>query len=94
MKKTLLTIAILFGLGMTSFAGGGLFQRDINAEYGKSGFVYYDVKGDIFLRQETPAPLLPGHGEFEDQAAPLGSGIALFMSLGAAYLVGKKHREE
>ena len=38
---------------------------------------------------------LPGtHGETGDQDTPLGSGIALLAGLGAAYLVGKKRREE
>ena len=34
------------------------------------------------------------HGETTNQDAPVGSGIAVLLGLGAAYLVGKKRREE
>ena len=39
-------------------------------------------------------PGLPAHGENTNQPAPVGSGIAVLLGLGAAYLVGKKRREE
>ena len=39
-------------------------------------------------------PMLPEHGRPDNQYAPLGSGIAVLLGLSAAYLVGKKHREE
>ena len=38
--------------------------------------------------------MLPTHGETGNQDAPVGSGIAVLLGLGAAYLVGKKRREE
>ena len=86
MKKLALTLAIVLGLGMTTFAdGGGLFQRGNTQEqenYFKSG-----ERGGGF-------PGVPGHGESDDQDAPLGTGIAVLAGLGAAYLVGKKRREE
>lgn len=82
MKKLALTIAIVLGLSMTTFAdGGGLFQRGSepdNGYYGNRGF----------------GPVMPGHGETGDQNAPLGTGIAVLTALGAAYLVGKKRNEE
>ena len=88
MKKLALTFAIVLGLSMTTFAnpnGGGLFQRGttdetINREGGS-----------------LASPGLPGHGEDDDQdgnQTPLGSGIAVLMGLGAAYLVGKKRNEK
>lgn len=81
MKKLAMTIAIVLGLSMASFAqGGGLFQRgaiDENTSHRDGGI-----------------PTLPGHGETGDQDAPLGSGIVLLAGLGAAYLVGKKHNED
>ena len=40
------------------------------------------------------APRIPNHGETTHQNAPVGSGIAVLTALGAAYLVGKKRREE
>ena len=84
MKKLALTIAIVLGLGMTSFAdpnGGGLFHRG-------------DEVGGIREGSEI-APLLPYHNASGNQdATPVGSGIVLLSALGAAYLVGKKRREE
>ena len=43
------------------------------------------------------APMFPSHHNLNaDQNAdgPIGSGIAVLVGLGAAYLVGKKRREE
>lgn len=89
MKKTVLTIAIVLGLGLTSFAdpnGGGMFQR------GTSDKEYY---GSGWRDGETPLlPALPQHGSNENANAPLGTGVALLTAFGAAYLVGKKRREE
>lgn len=86
MKKTLLTIAIIFGLGLTTFAEGenhhgGMFYR--GAEPRESA-----TPGD------NPVPMLPAHNQSTSQNAPIGSGIVVLLGMGAAYLVGKKHREE
>ena len=85
MKKLALTIAIVLGLGMTSFAdpnGGGLFNRGEAIEVNRD---------EIF-------PMLPDHGWNTNQDAneetPVGSGIVLLSVLGGAYLIGKKRREE
>ena len=85
MKKLALTIAIVLGLGMTTFAenGGGLFQRG-EAPAG----LYGDREGGITM------PGLPGHGEDNNMPAPLGSGVVALLGLGAAYLVSKKRKEE
>ena len=87
MKKLIMTIAIVIGLSMTTFAdpnGGGLFQRGATNDNG--------------LREgETPTmPSLPGHGstDNEDGNSPLGSGAVVLLGLGAAYLVGKKRNEK
>ena len=87
MKKLTLTLAIVLGLGMTTFAdGGGLFQRGNTSEQEKAYFKNGERGGGF--------PGLPGHGETDDVDAPLGTGIVLLAGLGAAYLVGKKRREE
>lgn len=81
MKKIIITTAIVLGLGMTSFAqGGGLFQRggEPTEEQGNRG----------------GGPGLPGHGSEGHQDAPLGSGIAVLLGLGGAYLVAKKRNED
>ena len=97
MKKLTLTIAIVLGLTMTTFADGlGLFQRNINADNGKSGYVLYDREVYILFDRDV-TPVLPLHDLINNQDAdetPLGSGIVLLAGLGAAYLVGKKRREE
>ena len=96
MKKLTLTIAIILGMTMTTFAeGGGLFNRGNNARNGASGYSYFSTDGISDIQRDNfDAPLLPIHGETENQDAPLGSGIVALMSLGAAYMVAKKHREE
>ena len=96
MKKLTLTIAIILGMTMTTFAdGGGLFNRGNNARNGASGYSYFSTDGISDIQRDNfDAPLLPIHGETENQDAPLGSGIVALMSLGAAYMVAKKRREE
>ena len=84
MKKLAMTIAIVLGLSMASFAQGGLFQRGEVDEY-----TYFNRP------TETVTPLLPGHFQYGNQdATPLGSGVVMLLGLGAAYLVGKKRNEE
>ncbi|MBQ3709495.1 MAG: hypothetical protein II887_02190 [Bacteroidales bacterium] len=87
MKKILMIIAIVFGLSVGAFAQGGLFQ------YGPvSDEEYY---GAGYRNGIDPLISLPNaHGESNDSEAPLGSGIAVLISLGAAYLVGKKRSEK
>ena len=86
MKKLALTIAIVLGLSMTTFAdpkGGGVFNRGESVE----------TEGN----REIFSPMLPtAHGLNDNQNgdSPVGSGIVLLTALGAAYLVGKKRREE
>ena len=87
MKKLALTIAIVLGLGLTSFAdgkqGGGLFHRGATPEQTGS-------------RESSSGPLLPlNHGSSSSADAdqvPGGSGIALLAALGGAYLLGKKRK--
>ena len=83
MKKKILTLSIILGLSVASFAQGGLFQRGNTPENNNEmnrGFI---------------APGLPGeHGLETNQDAPLGTGIALLTAFGAAYLVGKKRNED
>ena len=87
MKKLALTIAIVLGLTLTTFANsndGGLFQRGASES----------ASTEYFGNREGGNPLIPGHNESGNQNAPLGSGVAVLLGLGAAYMVAKKHREE
>jgi len=88
MKKLALTIAILFALTLCATAqnGGGLFQRGTMPDE-----AYYEND----YGRTTGGLILPGeHGQNTDADAPLGSGIAVLMGLGAAYAFAKKHEEE
>ncbi|MBR4829094.1 MAG: hypothetical protein IKZ92_04755 [Muribaculaceae bacterium] len=86
MKKLALTIAIVLTMGLSSFAqDGGLLNRGVS--FDKHG------RGDEGGVIGTP-PVLPGHDAEGDQQAPLGSGVAVLLGLGAAYLIGKKREED
>ena len=77
MKKLVLTIAIVLGMGLASNAQG-LFGRGEVDEYGMR---------DISL------PSLPNHGVNTNQDAPLGGGALLLIGLGAAYAMSKKNKK-
>ena len=87
-----MTIAIVLGLSMASFAQGGLFHRGANAD---STPAEVSLTGDGTKGSGVNTPMLPIHEQGEgDQPAPLGSGIALLAALGAGYVVAKRRREE
>ena len=93
MKKLTLTTAIVLGMAMTGFAQSSMFHRENS---GDNGNAVYQESG-MFSKATGDTPLMPGlpiHGETGNQDAPLGGGIALLTAFGAAYLVGKKRREE
>ena len=90
MKKQIITLTIILGLSMTTFAQGSMFHRENSRDNGNA---VYESKGNLF-RTDPLTPGLPIHGQTSNQDAPLGSGIALLTALGAAYLMGKKRREE
>ena len=89
MKKQLITIAIVLGLSMTSFAQGGLFHRGANAD-GTPTEV--SLTGDGTKGNRSGEPLLPMHNQTDSQNAPLGSGIVLLTALGAGYVVAKRRK--
>ena len=94
MKKLALIAAIVLGLSMTTFAdGGGLFNRADNAKNGASGYTYFSGNGPA-NDPSVITPALPAHNQEGNQDAPLGSGIAVLMGLGAAYMVAKKRKED
>ena len=89
MKKLVLTIAIVLGMTIGASAqyfgdngqpnGGGLFGRGETRDGDNSGSV--------------STPLLPAHGQSENQDAPLGSGALMLVGFGAAYALAKKNRK-
>ena len=90
MKKLVMTIAIVLSMGATTFA------QDVEV-YEERGLFGMGKESSIFgAKAGEDALLLPDHGETDDQDAdaPLGTGIALLTTLGAAYLVAKKRKED
>jgi len=99
----------LFGFGTSFFSNGelGLFSPDYY-DYEEEYEAYnnypqnyvdnglFGMGGGNTLFTRSNSLLLPGsHGATEDtNALPLGSGIAVLMGLGAAYLVGKRRKED
>ena len=86
MKKLTLTIAIILGMAAGAVAqpsGGGLFQRGASTE-------------EMEYANRDAMPALPTHGlqNNQDATSPIGSGIAVLLGLGGAYLLGKKRRQE
>lgn len=89
MKKLIMTIAIVLGMGMASFA-----QEEVTfEERGLFGKGVDGAKGGLFGLVPPQDPYSEDNQDAEDPA-PLGSGIAVLMGLGAAYLVGKRRKEE
>ena len=90
MKKLIMAIAIVLSLGTMAFA------QDVEV-YEERGLFGMGKESGIFgAKAGEDALLLPDHGMTEDQDAdsPLGTGIALLTALGAAYLVGKRRKED
>ena len=83
MKKITMTLVILFGLTIGTFAQeGGLFGKGA-------------TRDEIGYGTRDGAIGLPStHGSTSDQGAPLGSGIFVLAGLGAAYLASKKNNKE
>ncbi len=79
MKKLIITTAIILGLGTASFAQSSLFNRDGNDR-------------EEMRDNRLGFPGLPGHGESDDQPAPLGGGALLLIGFGAAYALKKSKK--
>ena len=86
MKKTLTTLTLLLALTLGASAqNAGLFHHD----YVSIEEYYYDDHND----GHGLTPGLPNHNMDGDQDAPLGSGVALLLGMGAAYVIAKKRKE-
>lgn len=87
MKKTVLTLAIVLGMTIGTFAqeGGGIFGRG-------------PMPGNELYESTTnssgPLMLPQVHGAGADQSgeAPLGTGALLLIGFGAAYALKKKNK--
>ena len=94
MKKVIITLVVIFGIGMNSFAQGGLFQYgEVSDEDYYYGSVWYALdQNSVFQRDNLGlfTPGLPIHGETDNMDAPLGSGALLLIGFGAAYALKKR----
>ena len=98
MKKQIMTIALVLGLGMTALAqqaGGGLFKR---GEIGQSGYDRNSPYWDPFFLPEHGG-IFNGDSDFDpgedpfNPPAPLGGGALLLIGFGAAYAMTKRKKE-
>ena len=109
-KLVLTTALILaLGLTTFAQSGGGALRRSKEyREYLNAGKMNNQA-GGLRTNNNTPllpnsfgnpgnTPLLPNSfgnpGDFDGTDAPLGSGIAVLIGLGAAYAIGKKRKED
>ena len=84
MKKLILTAAIVLSMGIGAFA-----------QQGEGALLRSNLRQ---TRQDPTTPSIPHDfglsGDENADPAPLGSGIAVLVGLGAAYMVAKKRKED
>ena len=96
MKKLALTIAIVLGFSICSFAQGGLFQYGSATQDEYQGTVWFSAnqnRDGLFRAFGDNLPNLPNHGFDDNTTAPLGSGALLLIGFGAAYALKKRSKK-
>jgi hypothetical protein len=83
MKKLALTIAIVLTMGLGAYAQSLLGKSNAERAGGQ------DLTTPMIVDDYNYGNDVNGTGE-----TPLGSGIAVLVGLGAAYVVAKKRKEE
>lgn len=90
MKKIALTIAIVMMMGFGAFAQD---YYDNGSMLGRSTFDLLREGSD-----DPTTPFIPYQhgleGDVNGEETPLGSGIAVLLGLGGAYLIARRHKEE
>jgi len=101
MKKLIVTIAIVLGMGIGAIAqtDGGLMGRgDMPENYNNWSSNWATTQEWLTSGLRTGGDgllSLPGtHGSDQDATAPLGTGIVILLSLGGTYLVAKRRKEK
>lgn len=81
MKKLVVTLVMILSLASVSF-GQSFFGKSSNEQPMRDG--------------EGSGMMFPGHGGDDDYDAdgPLGSGIAVLIGLGGAYMLAKKKKNK
>ena len=100
MKKLALTIAIVLGMSLGTYAqrSGGLFgygefdeAEETNNIAWYSFYQDQEIDNGLFgILRSGAQPALPNHGSTNNENAPLGSGALLLIGFGAAYALKKK----
>ena len=102
MKKLALTIAIVLGMSLGSFAqAGGLFgYGEVEEVDETANFAWYsfyqngEVDNGLFGHlRELDLPNLPNHGQEGNMDAPLTGGALLLIGFGAAYALKKRNQK-
>ena len=97
MKKLIITTSLIIGIGLTAVAENntsGLFGRASNGNGRHSGYVLFGAKDGESATTLANTPMLPAHGQENNQPAPLGSGIAILLGLGGTYLISKRYKKQ
>ena len=94
MKKLALTIAIVLTMGLGAYAQYEEDKYGIQPWFGTSLLGKEADAGTRVGEGDSPLILPGSHGGDGDVNAPLGTGIAVLMGLGAAYAVAKKRKED
>ena len=90
MKKLAMTIAIALLMGTTVFAqeSDGMLRRSRDYEAARRGDNPTRGSGLVL-------PIEHGSDtDYDSTSSPLGSGVAVLLGMGVAYLVGKRRKEE
>lgn len=100
--KKIVTIIILF-LSLTHVTySQNLYNNDMGQQRGLFGYGLvsdddsygglYAVRG-LLDYNDFLLPNFPGHSTYDDQPAPLGSGVLLLIGFGSVYAIKRKKRE-
>ena len=81
MRKHFILTALLILSSLCMFGHNDKMFDDDNIKFRKTEMHNEKVPG------------LPGHGEYGDQPAPIGSGTAMLIGFGAAYALSKKNKK-
>ena len=84
MKKVILTFAIVLTVGVSAFAQRSLLGKSEEEQAGR------ELTTPLIVQPESHNQ----PGNMNAGTAPLGSGIAVLLGLGAAYMVAKKRKED
>ena len=84
MKKLVLTIAIVLGMGIAASAQGGLFKYGDESDY--------EIERDGIFKGGF-GPNVPIHDQPGNGDAPLTGGALLLIGFGAAYALKKRNEK-